>query len=45
MLFQGPLAAGERRFVLDASGLAPGVYVVRALVGADVSALRVVVRR
>jgi hypothetical protein len=44
-LFQGTLAAGERQFVLDASGLAPGVYVVRAVVGAEASTLRVVVTR
>ena len=44
-LHSGPLAAGERRFVVDGLRLAPGVYVVRALVGAEVSALRIVVGR
>ena len=44
-LHAGPLGAGERRFVVEGSRLAPGVYVVRALVGAEVSALRIVVGR
>ncbi|HEX9950451.1 MAG TPA: endonuclease [Rubricoccaceae bacterium] len=44
-LHDGPLGAGQTRLGLDASALAPGVYVVRAHLGVEVTALRIVVVR
>ncbi|OZC02636.1 spondin domain-containing protein [Rubricoccus marinus] len=45
VLHDGPLASGETALRLDASGLAPGVYVLRAAIGAEVQTQRVVVAR
>ena len=44
VLHDGPLAAGERAFRVDGSGLAPGLYVVRAE-GAGAGAAVRIVRR
>lgn len=44
-LHDGPAPAGELRATWDASGAAPGVYVVRARVGEAVTALTVTVTR
>lgn len=45
VLHDGPLASGETALRLDASSLAPGVYVLRAAMGAEVQTQRVVVAR
>ena len=44
-LYTGPLAASETPFVLDTSGWAAGVYVVRATVGTHTETARLVVTR
>lgn len=45
LLHAGPLPAGTTALTVDASGLAPGVYVVRAVAGRDVAVRRLVVVR
>ena len=42
-LHTGPLASGDISIALDARGLAAGVYVLRAAMGADVQTHRVVI--
>jgi hypothetical protein len=44
-LLEGQASAGEQRLSFGASTLAQGVYVVRALVGVEVAAVRIVVVR
>ncbi len=41
----GPLEAGRHALALDASALAPGLYVVRVQSGSEVAVRRVVVAR
>lgn len=45
VVWDGPLAAGERTFELDTAALAPGVYVARAQVSGTISTVRVTVTR
>jgi hypothetical protein len=45
VLHSGPLAAGDRRFVVDGSTFAPGVYVVRSVVDGWATWVRVVLTR
>lgn len=45
VLHDGPLAAGERSFVLDTSSWAPGVYMVRASGGGSRAEARITVTR
>ncbi|MDX1532083.1 MAG: T9SS type A sorting domain-containing protein, partial [Rhodothermales bacterium] len=45
VLHRGPLAAGGHRLGLDGRALVPGLYVVRATVGADVLTRRVTLLR
>ena len=45
VLHDGPLAAGDHAFALDASALSAGVYVVRAVAEAQVVTARLVVVR